>query len=72
MAAGHGSKTTIGAGSHGKKSGSGANTIEAPDLGENQILSNRDKAQHSKRRGADSKAVQSDQMQDHSANRGGE
>jgi hypothetical protein len=49
----------------GTKTGRGVNA----DVGENMILSNRDKAQDSGRRGQDSKAVQTDQMQDHSANR---
>lgn len=38
-------------------------------LGENEVLSNRDKSQHDDERGLDSKAVQTDQYQDHSANR---
>ena len=38
-------------------------------LGENEVLSNRDKAQHDQARGLDSKAVQTDQYQDHAANR---
>jgi hypothetical protein len=71
MPGGHGSKNTIGMGSQGKGSGSGANTIDATDLGENQVLSNRDKKQNSGARGQDSKAIESDQMQDHAGNRGG-
>ena len=35
-------------------------------------LSNRDKAQHSKERGLDSKRVQTDQLRDMTANRGRE
>lgn len=38
-------------------------------LEENQVLSNRDKAQHPETRGLDSKNVQTEQYQDHSANR---
>jgi hypothetical protein len=38
-------------------------------LGENMVLSNRDKSQHSDTRGLDGKAVQADQYQDHVANR---
>jgi hypothetical protein len=33
------------------------------------VLSNRDKSQHSDQRGMDSKHIQSEQFQDHSANR---
>ncbi|MER8753022.1 hypothetical protein NKH57_27900 [Mesorhizobium sp. M1050] len=38
-------------------------------LKENQILSNRDKAQHTRERGLDSKQVATEQRQDQSANR---
>lgn len=38
-------------------------------LGENAVLSNRDKSQHDDERGLDGKGVQTDQYQDHSANR---
>ena len=38
-------------------------------LPDNMVLSNRDKAQHSQERGLDSKAVQTEQFQDHAANR---
>lgn len=57
-------------GSQGKGSGSGAMT-ELPGgvLEENAVLSNRDKAQHGDERGLDSKTVQTEQYQDHSANR---
>jgi len=57
-------------GAQGKGSGSGAMT-ELPEgvLGENEVLSNRDKAQHDDERGLDSTGVQTDQYQDHSANR---
>src|SRR5436853_5639241 len=37
--------------------------------GDNMILSNRDKSEHSDQRGIDSKYVQSEQLQDHAANR---
>jgi hypothetical protein len=41
-----------------------------PDvLPENMVLSNRDKAQHSRERGLDGKAIQSEQFHDHEANR---
>lgn len=54
----------------GKGSGTGAMT-ELPDgmVGDNQILKNSDKAQHTNRRGLDSKAVQDEQEQDNPANR---
>jgi len=66
----HASKTHFGAGSRGKKDGSGAMTPIDPDMiGENEILSNRDKSQHSRARGLDGNAIKSDQYQDHSANR---
>ncbi|MER8827694.1 hypothetical protein NKH73_06530 [Mesorhizobium sp. M0938] len=65
-----GSKKHIGAGSQGKGSGTGAMTTTPKDkIGENQVLSNRDKAQHTKERGLDSKQVATDQRQDHAANR---
>jgi hypothetical protein len=69
---GHGSKKTIGAGSQGKWSGTGANA-DMPNgmVRENMVLSNRDKSRHTKARGQSGKAIQTDQMQDHSANRGG-
>ena len=59
-------------GAQGKGSGSGAMT-ELPDgvLEENMVLSNRDKAQHGDARGLDSKTVQTEQYQDHSANHTG-
>lgn len=64
------SKKHFGEGSHGKGDGSGAMTHMNMDLiGENDILSNRDKSRHSEGRGLDSKAVASDQYQDHAANR---
>lgn len=47
--------------------------IEPPTaIGENTVLSNRDKAQHSRERGLDSKRVQTDQLQDTVANRDSE
>ncbi len=60
----------MGPGTQGKGSGSGARTeIPKEEVEENTILSNRDKARHSKARGLDSKKVQTDQYQDHAANR---
>ncbi|CAM2735798.1 MULTISPECIES: hypothetical protein [Methylobacterium] len=63
-------KHHMGPGGQGKSSGTGGMT-ELPDgvLGENEVLSNRDKSRHSDERGLDGKAVQTDQYQDHAANR---
>ncbi|CAA2155458.1 hypothetical protein [Methylobacterium brachiatum] len=63
-------KHHMGPGGHGKGSGSGGMT-DLPDgvLGENEVLSNRDKSRHSDERGLDGKAVQTEQYQDHAANR---
>ena len=64
------SKKNMGAGAQGKGSGSGAATELPRDLvGENEILSNRDKSQHNEQRGLDSKQVRNEQRQDHPANR---
>ncbi|MAM72293.1 hypothetical protein [uncultured Tistrella sp.] len=65
------SKKHIGIGSQGKGSGAGAMTDLPGDveMGDNEVLSNRDKAQGAKTRGFDGKATQTDQYQDHEANR---
>ncbi|WP_407167150.1 hypothetical protein [Bradyrhizobium sp. ORS 111] len=39
-------------------------------IGENMILSNRDKAEHSRERGQDRKWIATEQLQDHVANKG--
>jgi len=53
----------------GKGTGAGATTdLPAGAIGDNMVLSNRDKSRHSDARGLDSKAVQTEQMQDHAAN----
>ena len=59
------SKKHFGAGTQGKGSGTGAMTETRKEkLEENMVLSNRDKAAHSNKRGLDSKQVQIDQRQD--------
>jgi hypothetical protein len=59
----------MGAGAHGKSSGNGAMTdIDKQKIPENMVLSNRDKAQHSRERGLDGKAVKTEQFHDHQAN----
>jgi hypothetical protein len=70
MPGGRGSKTHFRSGMQGKGDGSGAMTdVPKEKIGDNMVLSNRDKAQHSDIRGMDGKAIQTDQYQDHSANR---
>ncbi|MDG4878774.1 hypothetical protein P9273_27220 [Mesorhizobium sp. WSM4935] len=65
-----GGKKHMGRGSRGKGSGAGANTELPKDMvGENDVLSNRDKKQHTKERGLDSDRIKSDQYQDNAANR---
>lgn len=63
-------KKGVGPTSRSKGAGTGAMT-DIPDdmLGENDILSNRDKASHSTARGQDRKRIQSDQYQSHSHER---
>lgn len=66
----HASKKHFGPGSQGKGDASGARTILDKDkIGENDVLSNRDKSTHPDTRGYDSKGTETDQRQDHSANR---
>ncbi|MDW6023573.1 hypothetical protein SAZ10_17625 [Mesorhizobium sp. BAC0120] len=66
----HADKKHFGKASHGKGSGSGAMTNARKDLlGENMVLSNRDKSQHSRERGLDSKETQTEQYQDHVGSR---
>lgn len=66
------SKKHLGSGSQGKGDGTGAMTeIGDQMLGENMVLSNRDKAQHGDERGLDSKFVQVEQQQDTVANQQG-
>lgn len=66
----HGDKKHFGKRSQGKGAGSGALTeLDEDQVGENAVLSNRCKKQHSKERGQDGNAIKTDQEQDHSANR---
>lgn len=43
--------------------------IPAERVPDNMVLSNRDKAQHTKERGLDGRAVQTEQMREHAHNR---
>ena len=61
-------KKHIGKGAQGKGTGVGANTDD-PAIADNMVLSNRDKAEHSRDRGQDSKWVQSEQQQGRAANK---
>ncbi len=64
------SKHHIGPDAQGKGSGSGAMTeLDKDQVGENMILSNRDKSRHPENRGLDSKGIESEQEQDHAGNR---
>lgn len=66
----HAGKKHIGAGAKGKGDASGArSTMDDERLEENMVLSNRDKAQHTKERGLDSKNVQTEQYHDHATNK---
>jgi hypothetical protein len=66
------SKNHFGKGAQGKRSGTGAMTPESTAdgvLGDNQVLSNRDKAKsHTEERGLDSRSVQNEQRQDSAIN----
>ncbi len=65
-----GDKKHFGRGTQGKGDGTGAMTDLPKDkIGENMVLSNRDKKQHSKQRGMDGKQIQTEQLQDHEGNR---
>jgi hypothetical protein len=62
----HADKKHFGKASHGKGSGGGAMTRTRKSLlGENMVLSNRDKSRHSRERGLDSREIQTEQYQDH-------
>lgn len=60
----------FGAGIQGKGDGTGAMTeIEPEDVPANEVLSNRDKQQAPRKGGHDGKHVQTEQREDHAANR---
>lgn len=64
-------KPEAGAPIKGKGDGGGAMTdLQGELLGENDVLSNRDKAQSSRERGQDSRWIQTEQREDHVANKG--
>ena len=64
------SRKHFGAGAQGKGDGTGAmSDLDPEEIPANIVLSNRDKAGHSEERGLDGKAVQTEQGQDHAANR---
>ena len=60
----------MGPGAKGKGAGTGAMTDLQDDLIGDNMLSNRDKAEHSRDRGKDGKWVQTEQLHDHAANKG--
>ncbi len=65
----HADRKHFGKGTQGEGTGAGAMTeLDKGSIEENQILSNRDKKQHSKERGQDGAAIKTDQEQDHVAN----
>ncbi|PSJ63280.1 hypothetical protein [Kumtagia ephedrae] len=66
----NGGKKHMGRGTQGKGSGQGGMTDMPKDkIEENAVLSNRDKAQHTKERGLDGKEIRNEQYQDHAGNR---
>ncbi len=66
----HAGKKHIGRGAQGKGDASGARSmLDDSRLEKNAVLSNRDKAQHSKERGLDSRNVETEQYHDHPGNR---
>jgi hypothetical protein len=60
-----GDRKHVGSGTQGKGAGAGAMAdLASEDVEENIVLSNRDKQQHTKERGQDSKRIQSEQHND--------
>ncbi|MEH2528047.1 MULTISPECIES: hypothetical protein [unclassified Bradyrhizobium] len=66
----HGDGRHLGPGAKGKGAGTGAMTDLQDELIGDNVLSNRDKAEHSRDRGQDSKWAQTEQLHDHAANKG--
>jgi hypothetical protein len=67
----HGDGKHLGPGANRKGAGTGAMTDMQEELiGENVVLSNRDKSEHSKSRGQDGKWTQTEELKDHAANKG--
>ena len=67
----HGDSKHFGRGTQPKGDGTGAMTdIDKDKIGDNAVLSNRDKAEHSRDRGQDSKWSQTEQLKDHAATKG--
>ena len=65
------SKKHVGPGTQGKGAGVGGMTDnKAGTIEDNMVLSNRDKTEHSRDRGQDSKWTQTEQLKDHAANKG--
>jgi hypothetical protein len=65
-----GDKKHMGRGAQQKATGTGAMTdIEKDKIGENMVLSNRDKSLHTRERGLDGAVTKTEQYQDHAANR---
>lgn len=58
----------LGPGTQGKGDGSGAMSTRPQALPDNRVLSNRDKAQHSRERGQDGKWIESEQRYETDAN----
>ncbi|MFC3073281.1 hypothetical protein [Shinella pollutisoli] len=66
----HADRKHIGKGAQGKGDGSGAmSELKEGTLHPGSVLKNRDKQQHTKERGQDGKALQTEQYEDHAANR---
>lgn len=66
----HANKKHMGTGTQGKGTGGGAlATVFEDQIPPNMVLSNRDKQLHSRARVLDSKTVQTEQWQEHVANR---
>jgi hypothetical protein len=66
----HGDSKHFGRGTQPKGDGTGAMTdIDKDKIGDNAVLSNRDKSRHTRERGLDGNQVKTEQYQDHAGNR---